>query len=147
MIKRAGLRAGNKTGSGSAGGGRGSGGQGDSRLGFGREGEEYAACIAVAAGLTIVARNYRCPLGEIDLIANDAGTLVFIEVRARHSGHWGWGEESITARKISRLRAVASYYLRREGYQEWPRLRFDVIALRWRGAEPEVNWVRNIALP
>ena len=124
----------------------GRGAKDDRRVRFGREGEEYAAGLVVAAGLTILARNYRCPKGEIDIIASDAGTLVFIEVRTRRSGHWGWGEESVTARKITRLQAVASYYLQREGYRQWPRLRFDVIALRWQVGEPDVNWVRNIAL-
>ena len=109
---------------------------------LGKKGEDYAACRLERAGLTIVARNYRCPKGEMDIIARDSGVLVFIEVRTRRTAFRGWGEESVTSSKTGRLRAVAAYYLLNEGYTAWPEMRFDVVAVRWVGEEPQWNWIR-----
>ncbi len=68
----------------------------ENKQSLGRNGEDYTARIVQEAGLRIVALNYRCPKGEMDIIARDAETLVFIEVRTRQSSFRGWGEESIT---------------------------------------------------
>jgi putative endonuclease len=61
----------------------------------------------VRSGLTIVERNWRCPQGEIDLVARDHGELVFVEVKTRSSVDYGHPLEAITPRKLARLRRLA----------------------------------------
>ena len=89
--------------------------------------EESAARFLERNGLAIVARNYRTRFGEIDLIAREGETLVFVEVRLRANDRCGGGAESIGARKRARIEAAARQYLaliRRE-----PPCRFDVVTL------------------
>jgi putative endonuclease len=109
---------------------------------LGKNGEEYTARLVQEAGLRIITRNYRCPKGEMDIIALDDQTLVFIEVRTRRSSFRGWGEESITPKKAQRLQAIASFYVLQQGYQSWPSMRFDVVAIRWLGENPEIKWIK-----
>jgi putative endonuclease len=89
--------------------------------------EEAAARFLERQGLAIVARNYRTRLGEIDLVARDGATLVFVEVRMRSSDHYGGGAESIGWRKRSRIEAAARQYLAR--LRGEPACRFDVVTL------------------
>lgn len=114
----------------------------DNKQSLGKFGEELATRFLIDSGLTIVTRNYRCPKGEMDVIARDGEALVFIEVRTRRSSYRGWGEESITPNKGRRLQAIASYYVVQQGYQSWPNLRFDVVAIRKIGENSEVNWIK-----
>jgi len=109
---------------------------------LGQLGEDYACKMLLMAGLDILERNYRCPKGEIDVIAKENNTIIFVEVRTRSSSARGWGEESITPTKVHRLQAVASYYIVSHGFKVWPALRFDVVAIRWRGETIESNWVK-----
>lgn len=109
---------------------------------LGKLGEEFACRLLIESGLTIIARNYRCPKGEMDIIAQEDNTLVFIEVRTRRSAFRGWGEESITARKVTRLRAIASYFVLQQGYKSWPSIRFDVVAIRQERENSTVNWIK-----
>ena len=114
----------------------------ENKQSLGKYGEEYAARIVREAGLKIIAHNYRCPKGEMDIIARDDETLVFIEVRTRQSSFRGWGEESITQKKSQRLQAIASFYVLQQGYKSWPSMRFDVVAIRWTGENSEINWIK-----
>jgi len=116
----------------------------ESKQSLGKSGETFAARLVIDSGLTMIARNYRCQKGEMDIIARDGDVLVFIEVRTRRSSYRGWGEESITPQKLRRLQAIASYYVLQEGYSSWPSLRFDVFAIRWIGEKPEVNWIKGV---
>lgn len=75
---------------------------------LGRRGEEIAARYLASRGLAIVERNWRCPQGEIDLIARDGGELVFVEVKTRSSVAFGHPLESITPVKLARLRRLAA---------------------------------------
>ena len=75
---------------------------------LGRRGEEIAARYLASRGLAIVERNWRCPQGEIDLIARDGGELVFVEVKTRSSVAFGHPLESITPAKLARLRRLAA---------------------------------------
>jgi len=111
---------------------------------IGRAGEDFAAGFLTEAGLIIVQRNFRCPKGEIDIIAQERDDLVFIEVRTRSSDYRGWGEESITWLKRQRLQAIAAYYLQQQGYEVWPRIRFDLVALRWQEEIHSCNWLQAI---
>jgi len=89
--------------------------------------EELAAQFLAAHGLAILERNYRCRGGEIDLVARDCDTLVFVEVRLRCGNAFGGARESITATKRRRLKRAAGHYLGRLGRE--PPCRFDAILL------------------
>ncbi|MDX9956283.1 MAG: YraN family protein [Anaerolineae bacterium] len=81
------------------------------KVGLGRRGEALAVPPLLARGFTIVAQNWFCDVGEADLIATRGGEWYFIEVRTRRGGVVGAPEESITARKRSRMVQVAQRYL------------------------------------
>jgi putative endonuclease len=93
----------------------------------GARAEALAAKFLEARGLTIVARNYRTRRGEIDLIARDRGTLVFVEVRRRRSVAFGGAAASITASKRARLIAAAQAYL--ATLPREPACRFDAVLI------------------
>ncbi|MDP4127260.1 MAG: YraN family protein [Bacillota bacterium] len=115
----------------------------DKRQSLGKAGEEFAARLLTESGFKIITRNYRCPKGEMDIIARDGDMLVFIEVRTRRSSYRGWGEETITQQKARRLQAIASYYILQQRYASWPSLRFDVLAIRWTKENPDTIWVKG----
>lgn len=110
---------------------------------LGEFGESLAVDHLKEAGLRIVKRNYRCPKGEIDIIAQDGGTIVFVEVRLRTTMFRGYAEESIDQRKASKLQNIATYYLLQEGFRDWPPVRFDIVAIKWEGEEPEIRWIQG----
>jgi putative endonuclease len=104
----------------------------------GARAEELCARLLQGAGLRLLERNWRCRHGEIDLIAEEEGTLVFAEVRMRSGGAFGGAAESITAAKRGRLLAAARLYLMRR--PEMP-TRFDVFLIN--GEDGKVQWIRN----
>jgi len=86
----------------------------DRRSGTGRHAEDLAAAFLEEAGLRIVARNWRRPDGELDIVAHDGGTCVFVEVRSRTGEEHGHALEAITPRKRARVvRAARLYRTRR----------------------------------
>ena len=102
--------------------------RGDQRLDLGRRGEALAARRLEAEGYRIVARNYRCRAGEIDLVALDGEQIVFVEVRTRHGDSWGTPEESVTRMKQAHLLAAAETYLAE--HEAWDAdWRIDVVAI------------------
>ena len=107
----------------------------------GARAEALAAAYLMRQGLTIVARNFRTRAGEIDLIARDGRTLVFVEVRMRRTASHGGAVESITAQKRIRLVAAASGYLAMLGRE--PPCRFDAILMRALDAST-IEWRRNV---
>jgi putative endonuclease len=96
----------------------------------GRYGEERAHRYLRARGYTVVARNWRPPQGggELDLIAWERETLVFVEVKSRVSGEWSAPERDVDAEKLNSLRRAARDYVRRAGAEEAEK-RFDVVAI------------------
>lgn len=102
--------------------------------------EAIAAAYLRAQGLTPVARNWRCRLGEIDLICRDGATLVFVEVRRRTRSDYGGARESITFAKRRRIVAAAQSYLAHLSHA--PACRFDVILLG-PGQPPKLEWLRD----
>ena len=99
----------------------------------GRAGEERAARWYAAEGYRVVARNWRCAEGEIDLVCEDAatGTVVFCEVKSRSSDRYGSPFEAVTPRKQAKVRALATRWLRdHRGEVAARRIRFDVAAVR-----------------
>jgi len=96
---------------------------------LGEDKEELAAAFLQEAGYTIIARNFRCRQGEIDLIAKEDTILVFTEVKYRATHAAGYPEEAVDQRKQRRIGKVALYYLTtRVGRTDVP-CRFDVIAI------------------
>ncbi len=108
-------------------------GTGDRRGRVARRGEALAALVLKLKGYRIEARNWRCPLGELDIVAWDRDTLVFVEVKTRTGGRAGTPEEAVTAGKQRRLVRLARAFLARRGGAT-PPCRFDVIGItgqRW----------------
>ena len=95
---------------------------------IGKAGEEAARNYLQREGYRVAERNYRSPYGEIDLIAFHGGATVFVEVRARTSGSFGQAAESITARKLERLKKTAHHYMQSR-YGKEVACRFDFIAV------------------
>ncbi len=95
----------------------------------GDAGEEAAANHLRYQGYQVVERNFRCPWGEIDIVAQQGETLIFVEVKARRHDRMGTALESVTKRKQQHLILAAQEYLQRHGLQEhqW---RIDVVAVR-----------------
>lgn len=104
----------------------------------GAEAEELAARHLQAQGLELLARNWRCRYGEIDLILREGATLVFVEVRSRRRGDYGGAAESISAAKRARLKRSAAAYLaqcRHRGACRFDAVLMDADRLTWlRGA-------------
>lgn len=99
----------------------------DARRGLGRRGEELALRHLVAKGYHLVARNWRCRAGELDLVMLDGDWLVCVEVRTRRGQALGSPEESITAAKQARLAALAEMYVQEHSWPgDW---RIDVVAV------------------
>jgi putative endonuclease len=105
----------------------------------GKDAEARAAKFLESRGLAIVARNYRGRFGEIDLIARDGATLVFIEVRARASNAFGGAAASITAAKREKLTRTALQYLATLGAT--PPCRFDAVLLD--GSNAPIEWIQD----
>jgi putative endonuclease len=110
------------------------------RLRCGSEGEDLAAAFLQARGHVILARNYRCSRGEIDLVTRAGDTLVFCEVRTRRSDGTGSSLESVTPRKQRRIVRVAAVYLSERSARRCP-LRFDVVAVEMRGRTVRIEHV------
>lgn len=94
----------------------------------GRANEDRASRVLEERGYRIVERNYRCKLGEIDLVARDGETLVFVEVRSRSRGDRGTALDTVTPAKQQRIARVAQHYLavRRPAFGA---CRFDVVGI------------------
>jgi putative endonuclease len=106
---------------------------------IGAAAEDLAASYLERQGLSIVERNYRCRGGEIDLIARDGETLVFVEVRLRGSAAYGGAAASIDAHKQRRVLHAARHYLARRGEQS---CRCDAVLLDRLDGEA-IEWIRN----
>jgi len=104
----------------------------------GARAEDLCAALMRGCGMRILERNWQCRHGEIDLIAEEGGTLVFAEVRMRNAHGFGGAAESVTAAKRARLVAAARLYLMRK---PGATCRFDVLLVA--GEPPRVEWIRN----
>jgi len=114
----------------------------DKRLG--KEAEDLAAqFLSKAKGYRILERNYRCPFGEVDIIAEDKGVLAFIEVKGRSSLRYGHPSEAVGSRKQRRILRVAAHYLQRRGLQGKVPVRFDVVCLLFRRGRPAFELIKG----
>ena len=114
----------------------------DPRQSLGKAGEELAERYLKRQGYAIVERNYRCPLGEIDLIAIDKRAVVFVEVKTRRVDTSGAPLESVNGAKQQRLRRAALHYLTRH-HLHGRDVQFDVVGISLRSDPPAVRHVRH----
>jgi putative endonuclease len=112
------------------------------RLDLGKWGEDRALQKVKKLGYRCIVRNYRCPLGEVDLIARDGDTLVFVEIKTRKGRSLEYAKEAVDKRKRKQLSKVALAYMKANGYSE-ARARFDVVVINLEGKEEEIEVVRN----
>lgn len=103
--------------------------------------EAHAHEYLKAQGLILIISNYRCTMGEIDLIMRDKTHLVFIEVRARTNNAFGGALASITLEKQRKLRKAALHYLSTNHLHDKFPVRFDVLAMD--GKSRQITWVKN----
>ncbi len=111
------------------------------RRSLGILGENIAADYLQKKGFQIIERNFRCRLGELDIIARQGGYLVFVEVRTRSSALCGLPQESITANKIKKLRRLAQVYMAQRALYNVD-VRFDVVAVYYAG-ETTITHIEN----
>jgi len=115
----------------------------EQRLALGAYGEDLAAAYLREQGYTLLERNFRCPLGEIDIIAKKRQDLIFVEVKTRRSTLFGLPQDAVGAHKQRQLIRSAQWYLKKPGASRH-HPRFDVIAILVRpGQTPEINHIQN----
>ena len=114
----------------------------DDRGRVGALGESVAVKALKEAGYKILELNYRCKLGEIDIVARERGVLVFVEVKARRSDRFGDPKTAVTPKKQRKVSMVALEYLKHNGGSD-EKARFDVVAIKLRSPQPDVEIVRN----
>ena len=106
----------------------------------GLQAEKLAVNYLIEHGLKLVAQNYHCRFGEIDLVMLDAKTLVFIEVRLRTSHYFGDAAASITPQKQHKIQLTAQHFLQQ--YSTLPACRFDVILMNKLDMQA-ITWLKN----
>lgn len=109
---------------------------------FGEKGEALAVRRLKKAGYKIIETNYRTRMGEIDIIARENDTLVFIEVKSRRSVRFGNPKQAITVQKQKKISMVALGYLKATG-QSTARARFDVVTVISNRDKPQVEIIKN----
>jgi putative endonuclease len=112
------------------------------RIAFGKTGEDLACCELERRGYAIVARRYRSRGGELDIIARDGPTLVFVEVKARDSHEFGDAAEAVTWQKRRRIVRLASDYVMRHHFTDAP-CRFDVVSIQFDDGRPVIEVFQN----
>ncbi|MHA7155180.1 YraN family protein [Arthrobacter sp. TMN-50] len=111
---------------------------------LGRRGEALAAAYLERVGLQLVDHNWRCPLGEIDLVAIDGSTLVIIEVKTRSSLNFGHPLEGISAVKLQRLYLLAAQWALAHDLR-FPEVRVDAVAVVDDGTgSPQIEYLRAV---
>ena len=108
---------------------------------LGDKGEDAACRYLEKKGYHIVQQNYRTRYGEVDIIAMDKKTLVFVEVKLRTSSQFGRGLEAITEHKIEKIHGAAMDYIQKN-YEIEPECRFDVVEIS-KGAQTEITHIEN----
>jgi putative endonuclease len=116
------------------------------RAQIGALGERLAVEYLTSRGLRVLARNWRCRYGELDVIVADptAGVVVFVEVKTRTSDRFGGVEQAVTPQKVRRLRRLAGVWLAGQDHS-WAQVRIDVVGVRiGRGPTPEITHLEAV---
>ena len=109
---------------------------------MGEAGEDLAAVALKKQGYKILERNWRSPLGEVDLIARHGKFLVLVEVKTRRGSRFGEPQEAVSPAKQNKLRRLADYYLREKRLKEVP-VRFDVVGVTFYNENHEMEIIKN----
>jgi len=113
-----------------------------SKISTGKDGEQIAVAYLKKQGYRIYETNFRCPLGEIDIIAREKDELVFIEVKTRKSRQLGYPEQAVGAAKQKKLSQLALWYLQKKKLTD-TNARFDVIGITLLPAGNEIKLIKN----
>lgn len=108
----------------------------------GKEGEKIAAAFLKKNGYRISEINFRCILGEIDIVARDKDGIVFIEVKTRKSGELGYPEQAVGIRKQKKMSQLALWYLQKKNITD-AGARFDVVAITILPSGNEIRLIKN----
>ena len=109
------------------------------RVSLGERGERVACGFLKEQGYEILEKNYKCKIGEIDVIARRRGRLAFIEIKTRTSAQFGTPQEAVTLQKQKKIFKVAQWYLKEKKLGGMP-VAFDVVAILWKeGQAPEMR--------
>lgn len=113
------------------------------RLSLGEQGEKAACGFLKEHGYEILEKNYKCRLGEIDVIARRQGRLAFIEIKTRTSTQYGTPQEAVNLQKQEKIFKVAQWYMK-EKKLEKTQVAFDVVAILWKeGQTPEMRLIAD----
>ena len=108
----------------------------------GKTGEGIASGFLTQNGYQILDVNYRCPIGEIDIVAREKGELVFVEVKTRKSSALGYPEQAVGTAKQKKMSQLALWYLRDKKVGDAP-VRFDVVAILLLPSGNDIRLIRN----
>lgn len=114
-----------------------------SKQSIGMQAEQAAADYLKKQRLKMVMCNFRCTMGEIDIIMREDNTLVFVEVRLRNTSQFASALESVDKHKQTKLRKTAEYYLQQQKITDKLACRFDVVAVHYQEDQPVFEWIQN----
>ncbi len=109
---------------------------------FGAKAEKQAVAFLKKNGYKIIEKNYRTKLGEIDIIAKERDTLVFVEVKARKTKDFGNPKSAVTPKKMKKISMVALEYIKTIAYENKP-ARFDVVAICYADGREQIEIIKN----
>lgn len=101
--------------------------------------EELAAVYLENSGIKILEKNFACKLGEIDLIGEDKGCIVFVEVKYRKTADYGYPQEAVSKNKRRKIVLVSGYYRMKKGFGDNVAMRYDVISI----LGDKIRWDKN----
>jgi len=110
---------------------------------FGNQLEQFASEQLNQKGCEIIATNFQCKLGEIDIIAKDGNSLVFVEVRYRKQNTFGGAGASVDQKKQTKIIKTASFYLQQQNLTNQVACRFDVFAIEGNPQRMTYNWIKD----
>ncbi len=113
-----------------------------SKINTGKQGEKIAADFLKKNGYRIIEKNFRCVLGEIDIIAREKDELDFIEVKTRNSGELGYPEQAVGTKKQKKMSQLALWYLQKKNTTD-AQARFDVVAITISASGKEIKLIKN----
>jgi len=115
----------------------------DFRKALGSKGEDLAVQYLKKKGYKVIERNYHCQWGEIDLVAREGDTLVFVEIKSRSSSGFGLPQDAVDRFKQNKLIEVARAYLAERHLKEDISMRFDVVAVRLTPQGPDIEVIKD----
>jgi len=115
----------------------------DTRKVLGARGEDLAVRYLKKKGYKVIERNYRCQWGEIDLVAREGDTLVFVEIKSRSSSGFGLPQDAVNRFKQNKLIEVARAYVAERRLTEDITMRFDVVAVQLTPSGPDIELIQD----